>query len=109
MLHDGVFEHNYVLKRQIDKARIEKKEIICTWIDFSNAFGSVPHEVINAALENAGAGAKFNNIIKDMYRESSKRIMTSGGTNNIDIRAGIKQGCLISALLFNMSIDHIIQ
>ena len=35
--------------------------------------------------------------------------MTSGGTDNIDIQAGIKQRCPISALLFNIVIDPIIR
>jgi hypothetical protein len=37
--HNGVFEHNYTLRRMFDKARTEKGEFITAWIDFSNAFG----------------------------------------------------------------------
>ena len=44
-----------------------------------------------------------------MYDGSTTRFMTSGGTNNIDIQAGIKEGCPISALLFNIAIDSIIR
>ena len=108
--YDGVFEHNYILRRKLDKARTGSGEFIATWIDFSNAFGSVPHEAIFAGLRNSGAGAKFTNIIRDMYDGSTTRIMTSsGGTDNIDIQAGIKQGCPISALLFNIAIDPMIR
>ena len=44
-----------------------------------------------------------------MYDGSPTRFITSGGTDNIDIQAGIKQGCPISALLFNIAIDPIIR
>lgn len=110
MPHDGVFEHNYTLRRKFDIARTEKGEFLAAWLDFSNAFGSVPHQAIYAGLEKTGAGAKFKRIIQDMYTNTSTRILTGQDvTDNIDINAGVKQGCPISGLLFNIAIDPIIR
>jgi hypothetical protein len=108
--HDGVFEHNYALRRMFDKARTDKGEFIATWIDFSNAFGSVPRDAIFAGLNRMKAGAKFVNLIKSMYRETKTRILTGNEpTSDICIETGIKQGCPISGLLFNTAIDPIIR
>lgn len=110
MPHDGVFEHNYTLRRKFDLARTEKGEFLAAWLDFSNAFGSVPHQAIYAGLERTGAGAKFVKIIQDMYTDSTTRILTGqGATDTIDINAGVKQGCPISGLLFNIAVDPIIR
>ena len=65
--YDGVFEHNYTLKRKLDKARTEKEEFLISWIDFSNVFGSIPHDAIFSSLRQSGADKKFINVIKDIY------------------------------------------
>ena len=107
---DGVFEHNYTLQRKLDKARTEKGEFLASWIDFSNAFGSIPHDAIFASLRQSGAGEKFTNVIKDIYTHSSTRVLTEQGpTDSIDLQARIKQGCPISGLLFNIAIYHILK
>jgi hypothetical protein len=92
-----------------DKTRTEKGEFIAAWIDFSNAFGSVPLEAIFAGLEKIKAGTKIMNLIKNVYHDNTTRILTNTEpTNDINIESGIKQGCPISRLLFNIAIDPII-
>ena len=110
MPHDGVLEHNFTLRRMFDDARTGKGEFIATFIDFSNAFGSVPHSAIFTALDKSGADGKFTNLIKDIYTHNSTRIATSSRpTGTIDIECGIRQGCPLSGLLFNLAIDPIIK
>ncbi|XP_064463533.1 uncharacterized protein LOC135374509 [Ornithodoros turicata] len=42
----GVFEHNFVLQTLINKARTKASDLCTALLDFSNAFGSVPHNAI---------------------------------------------------------------
>lgn len=73
-------------------------------------FGSVPHSAIFAALEKSGAGEKFTNLIKYIYTHNSTRIVTSSRpTGTIDVECGIRQGCPLSGLLFNIAIEPIIK
>jgi hypothetical protein len=62
--YDRVVEHNYILRRLFNKARTENGEFIATWLDFSNAFGSVPHEAIFEGLQKIKAANKFTRLIK---------------------------------------------
>jgi hypothetical protein len=108
--YDGVFEHNYILRRLFNKARTESGEFIATWLDFSNAFGSVPQEAIFEGLHKIKAGNKCIKLIKNIYRNNTTKVLTNTQpTDDINIESGTKQGCPISGLLFNIAIDPIIR
>lgn len=107
---DGVFEHQYVLDSRLNHAKKNNKDIFVAWLDFSDAFGSVSHEVIKTALTRAGAGDHFVDIIMNAYEENTTFISTDEGpTRDIEIKSGIKQGCPMSGILFNLVIDPIVR
>ncbi|GBM04006.1 Retrovirus-related Pol polyprotein from type-1 retrotransposable element R2 [Araneus ventricosus] len=108
--HDGVIEHNYVLKNFLDSARKDKTDVCIEWLDVTNAFGSIPHEAIFEMLSRSGAGLPFTELIHDIYSNSSTKILSDGGlTKDIPVLSGVKQGCPISGLIFDMCIDPIIR
>ncbi|GBN09065.1 Retrovirus-related Pol polyprotein from type-1 retrotransposable element R2 [Araneus ventricosus] len=108
--HDGVIEHNYVLKNFLDSARRDKTDVCIAWLDVTNAFGSIPHEAIFEMLSRSGAGLPFTELIRDIYSNSSTKILSDGGlTRDIPILSGVKQGCPISGIIFDMCIDPVIR
>ncbi|GBN77615.1 Retrovirus-related Pol polyprotein from type-2 retrotransposable element R2DM [Araneus ventricosus] len=107
---DGVLEHNFVLQTRLEHARLRKKNICIAWLDVSNAFGALPHQQIYKALAAGGTGEKFLNIIQDLYTDCATKILSCNtATNSIPLKSGVKQGCPISGLLFNLGIDHILR
>ncbi|GBO37569.1 Retrovirus-related Pol polyprotein from type-1 retrotransposable element R2 [Araneus ventricosus] len=107
---DGVLEHNFVLQTRLEYARLRKKNLCIAWLDVSNAFGALPHDQIYKALAAAGTGEKFLNVIRDLYTDCATKILTCNtATNSIPLKSGVKQGCPISGLLFNLGIDHILR
>ncbi|XP_064464937.1 uncharacterized protein LOC135376257 [Ornithodoros turicata] len=108
--HDGVFEHNFVLQERFDNARSGGKELCVAMLDYTNAFGSVPHNALVDAVKGAGTGATFVEIIQDIYSENTTTVLSSNGcTEPIPTQAGIRQGCPLSGLLFNLVVDPIIR
>ncbi|EEC13228.1 reverse transcriptase, putative [Ixodes scapularis] len=108
--YDGVFEHNYVLQRRMDEARTTSGDLCAAFLDFSNAFGCVPHNAIVDAVRGVGAGEAFAELVQDMYYESSSSVVTNDGcTDPIPMRCGIRQGCPLSGLLFNLVVDPVIR
>ncbi|XP_055947152.1 uncharacterized protein LOC129980793 [Argiope bruennichi] len=98
------------LTRRLDAVRYLKKDLCIGWLDVSNAFGALPHQAIFEALEAVGTGPLFVDIIRDLYRGSRTKILSDGGvTSDIPILSGVKQGCPISGLLFNICIDPVIR
>lgn len=110
MEFEGCLEHNFVLQSIIDNARRHNKEVYAAWLDLSNAFGSVPHEYMKEALRQLGVPEDVLEIIADMYHGSVTRVRTGQGyTNDIELEAGVKQGCPLSPILFNLAIEPIIR
>ncbi|GBN32992.1 Retrovirus-related Pol polyprotein from type-1 retrotransposable element R2 [Araneus ventricosus] len=108
--YDGVVEHNFVLQQRLLLARSRGKEICIAWLDVTNAFGAIPHGAIFEALAAINTGSVFIDIIKDIYCDSATKILTNEGpTNEIPLLSGVKQGCPISGLLFDICIDPIVR
>ncbi|GBN47633.1 Retrovirus-related Pol polyprotein from type-2 retrotransposable element R2DM [Araneus ventricosus] len=107
---DGVLEHNFVLQTRLESARSHKKDLCVAWLDVTNAFGALPHQLIYKALAAAGTGDQFVNVIQNMYTQCTTAILSNNSAaNSIPINSGVKQGCPISGLLFNLSVDHILR
>ncbi|XP_049527461.1 uncharacterized protein LOC125947135 [Dermacentor silvarum] len=108
--YDGVYEHNFVLQERLDAARAGGGQLCAAFLDFANAFGSVPHNALIDALHGAGAGADFCAVVADLYRDNKTSIIAEAGTTSpIEISAGIRQGCPLSGLLFNLVLDPVVR
>ncbi|GFT93025.1 retrovirus-related Pol polyprotein from type-1 retrotransposable element R2 [Nephila pilipes] len=80
------------------------------WLDLENAFGSVPHRFILEALGHAGVPSSTVSLISALYTGSTSTIRTSAGwTGPIPMRAGVRQGCPLSAILFNLSLEQVLR
>ncbi|GBN04875.1 Retrovirus-related Pol polyprotein from type-1 retrotransposable element R2 [Araneus ventricosus] len=108
--HDGILEHNFVLQQSLEQARLQRKELCIAWLDVTNAFGALPHSAIFEALTAAGTGEQFVDVIRDIYSNASTQILSGQSTTKpIGIKSGVKQGCPISGLLFNICVDPVIR
>jgi hypothetical protein len=107
---DGCAEHIAVMRTAIDNARSEKQDLSIAFLDLTNAFGSVPHELIQHSLAKFGFKEEFMDIITDIYKDSKSIILTEHEqTAPIVMRAGTKQGDPISTTLFNISMEYLIR
>jgi hypothetical protein len=64
---NGCNEHRILLNELFQDAKSKNKDLIVTAIDFSNAFGSVPHDLIMSTLKQFNFRIWVRAIIKDMY------------------------------------------
>ncbi|GIY77566.1 retrovirus-related Pol polyprotein from type-1 retrotransposable element R2 [Caerostris extrusa] len=110
MPHDGVLEHNFLLHKRFEDARTMRRDLYLAWLDVTNAFGAVPHQAIDDALRAAQAGDTLRNLVNFVYEDCHTKLLSSEGlSDSIRIGAGIKQGCPLSGLLFNLCIDPILR
>ncbi|GIY62502.1 retrovirus-related Pol polyprotein from type-1 retrotransposable element R2 [Caerostris darwini] len=107
---NGVLEHNFILQRRIEKAKSSKSHLCVAFLDVSNAFGSLPHSAIRDCLAGIGVGDAFLNLVMDAYSNCFTSILTNDTrTDPIPISCGVKQGCPLSGLLFNLCIDPVLR
>ena len=103
---EGCYEHTFILQSIVKDARNNGKRLSIEWLDLKNAFGSVPHEAIHATLSHMGLPVELINLIKDLYTNTSSTFQTNEGvTDLIPILAGVKQGCPLSPILFNLTLE----
>ncbi|GFT76708.1 retrovirus-related Pol polyprotein from type-2 retrotransposable element R2DM [Trichonephila clavipes] len=108
--YDGVLEHNFLLTQHLETARRCKTDKFVAWLDISNAFGSVPRQVILDSLVDCGADQDFITLVCSMYHGSNTSVLTEEGqTPPIQLKNGVKEGSPLSGILFNLSIDSVTQ
>jgi hypothetical protein len=90
----GCSEHSIKLKELFQKAKCKGTELIITAIDFTNAFGSVPHKLIMSMLKMLNFPEWIRAIVKDIYEDSKSTIeYRRRQTRPIKWRTRAKQGC----------------
>ena len=97
-------DHILVLKSLIDKYldSVKSKLFVC-FIDFSKAFDTVWRSALLYKLMQAGIGGHLINIIRDMYSSVSFAVKyDSKLTDTFDTTVGVKQGCILSPMFFNI-------
>jgi hypothetical protein len=106
---DGCAEHNFILQSIVVDARRNRKQCCIAWLDLTNAFGSVPHNTIFTALRWAGLNDEAIETIRSLYDSNTTTIRSkTGPTAEIKIKAGFKQGCPLSPVIFNLTIEPIL-
>lgn len=86
--YDGVMEHNYILQHRLREARRRNRpDVFLACVDFSDAFGSIPHQAIPATLEAYGAGEVFANVVRDLYHGCDTTVRCSALP--VPVRAGV--------------------
>jgi hypothetical protein len=107
---NGCTEHGIILNELFHDANRHHKDLVVTAIDFTNAFGSVPHDLILSTMEQRNFPEWTRKIVKDMYTGASSFIELRGSKSDpIAWRKGVKQGCPLSPLLFNLCLEPLIQ
>ena len=106
---DGCFQNAIAIQELLADAQRHNKQLLVTTLNFRNAFGSVPHDLIRTVLTQKGFPESFINIIMNCYQDGTTRITTPKGiSSHINIKIGTKQGCPMSPLLFNLCLEPLI-
>ena len=81
----------------------KQSRIYSCFIDFSKAFDTIPRDILLNKLLNLNITGKFFNIIKSIYSNDKACIkIGSELTECFPISQGVRQGCVLSPLLFNI-------
>lgn len=84
--------------------------IYAAFIDFEKAFDSVSHRVLWHVLEDYGIPPKIVNIIRDLYDGYQCQVLHQGKlTQPISVGAGVRQGCILSPILFLLVLDAVMR
>ena len=82
-----------------------------TWLDLSDAFPSVSHELMLAMMERIGLSGSVLHIVRDIYTQAYISVQTGRDsyTPIIPQQCGVKQGCPLSPILFNIVLEGLLR
>lgn len=85
-----------------------RSKLYVAFIDYRKAFDTVDRNVLFQILERQGVSSKFLKILKAVYKVVNVVVRCGKDlTNKIYCPLGVKQGCLLSPLLFSLLITEV--
>lgn len=106
----GCVEHTSVLTQLIKEVKENKGDLALIWLDLANAYGSMPHRIVELTLKTYHVPEDFCKMIKDYF--DTFRIRFSVGDCETDwqrLERGIVTGCTLSVILFGGSMNMVIK
>ena len=94
----------------IQRAKSEKLNLDVIWLDLANAYGLVPHQMIQLALRMYHVPEDIQVMLDDYFSGFQMRFSTNSYTTDwINLEIGIAMGCTISPMLFVMAMEVILK
>ena len=102
-------DHIFLLQTIIEKVvKKNKRRLYSVFIDFKKAYDTVDRGKLFRRLQEIGINGIFFKNIKAMYENVSYKIKIKDGyLDPISSNLGLKQGCSLSPMMFNLYIDDI--
>ena len=105
----GCLEHTAVLSQLIREAKAKKRNLVITWLDITNAYGSIPHSLIQVALKRAHVPEDMCNLVDSYYNDVKIRFTTKRYTTEWQrVEKGIITGCTMSVVLFSLTMTMLV-
>ncbi|KYO37273.1 hypothetical protein Y1Q_0008960 [Alligator mississippiensis] len=110
MSTEGCYKHNFTLQMALDNAWRTRKQCVVACLDISNAFGCVPHRHIFSTLHKLGLLDGIIDLVQELYHGCTTTVRTTNGqTTEIPIRSGVRQGCPLSPIIFNLAMELLLR
>ena len=106
----STLDHVSTLTSIIETRKANKTDTYVAFIDFSKAYDSIPRNNLWAKLKQNGLCGRLYNALISLYKTVKSCVRINGLTTDFfDVNCGLKQGCLLSPLLFNLYTDDLVR
>ena len=104
----GTREALFSIQVLIQRARDVNSDVFACFLDFEKAFDRVKHEKLVQILKTTRIQNHDLRIISNLYEQQKGRVKIEGvHSGEFGIQRGVRQGCVLSPLLFNIYSEHL--
>nr|VZI35910.1 unnamed protein product [Spirometra erinaceieuropaei] len=105
----GCADQIFTLRHILEFRHSYQQPTAVCFIDFAATFDSVHRESLWRIMALDGVPEKIIAMIKAYYRSTTARVLVRNSFSQpFGIRSGVRQGCILSPILFNYAIDWIL-
>ena len=106
----GTVDQIWVTRQLVERANEYHTPISLGFVDLTKAYDSVDRPTLGAILRHYGVTHQLADIITDLYTGTTCRVRASEGVSEeFEVKTGVRQGCVLSPMLFNCYMDHILR
>ena len=106
----GTRDHISNMRMIMNKSHHMQKPLILCFIDYKKAFDCVDHQRLWKVLEHMGAPMHLIVLLQQLYDGQRAVVRTEhGDTEHFGVGKGVRQGCILSPILFNIYAEKIIR
>src|SRR3989442_2140284 len=92
------------------KKKVKKKKIYLCFVDYQKAFDRVRYDKLAEVMVKASMPDLERRLIINLYWRQHAAVRWDGKVSNeVEIERGVRQGCVISPMLFNLYSEFMIQ
>ena len=106
--HRNTVDHLSTLTSLIETRKLLKKSTFVCFVDFRKAYDNVNRSLMWDKLRQIGINGKMYNNLRAIYDYVKCSVRINGHhTDWFNVNAGLKQGCLLSPILFNLFVNDL--
>ena len=104
----STIDHLTTLTSIIENRKATKKSTFVAFINFSKAYDNINWELLWNKLHTYGIGGKIFQSLRALYNNVKCAVKVNHTqTDWFSVTSGLKQGCILSTLLFNLYINDL--
>ena len=104
----GTADGMYVLRQMVEKRLEVQGSMALGFVNLEKAFDTVPREMVMATLRWMGIPEAEVRMVEGTYEKTTARVVVAeGASEEFEVKIGLRQGCVLSPLLFIAVLDVI--
>ena len=103
-------DHIFVLRQILEQSHEWNSSLYVVFVDFEKAFDSLHRASLWKILRHYGFPQKLVSIIKSLYKNFQCQVIHNNQlTEPFKVETGVRQGCILSPMLFSLAIDWLMR
>ena len=103
-------DHIFTLRQILEQSHEWNSSLYLVFVDFEKAFDSLHRDSLWKILRHYGIPQKLVQVMKNLYENFECRVIHNNElTEPFSVETGVRQGCILSPILFSLAIDWLMK